>query len=120
MEHSKTWKIELDHGTNWTTLYEIEIFGEINPGSRGDRVTPGEAPFVDGPIRIEVREVIDYRFGDTGCPVDYFDGGYSDKTVGEWLLKQLSEDEITALTEVLLEDWAERQDDILSREWDER
>ncbi len=120
MQHSKKWEVEQDHGSDWYTVYEIEIFGEINPGSKADRITPGEAPFVDGPIRIEVKEAVDYRFGDTGCPLNLIEGGFTEKTVGEWLLKRLSEDEIKSLSEVLLEDWAERQDDILSREWDER
>lgn len=107
MEHSVKTEIELDHGTNWYTVYEAEIFGEINPGSRGDRITPGEDPFLDGPIRIEVREVVDYRFGDTGCPLNLIEGGFSEKFVGEWLKKQLSEKEIADLEEKLLDGWRE-------------
>lgn len=119
MQHSKKWGVEQDHGSDWYTAYEIEIFGEINPGSKGDRITPGEAPFVDGDIRIEVREVVDYRFGDTGCPLNLIEGGFTEQAVGEWLLKQLTEDEIKSLAEVLIDDWDERQSELMCREWDE-
>lgn len=109
MEHSRIWTIEQEHGSDWTTSYGIEIFGEINPGSRGDRVTPGESAFVDGDIRIEVREAVDYRFGDRGVPLDLFEGEVSDAEAGRWLLKQLSEDEIEELKDVLLDHWRDWQ-----------
>ena len=111
MEHSVKTEIELDHGTNWYTVYEAEIFGEINPGGKGDRWNPDEPAFVDGPIRIEVREVVDYRFGDTGCPLNLIEGGFSEKQVGEWLQKQLSEKEIEDLEQKLLDGWNEHMAD---------
>lgn len=111
MEHSFSTTIERRHGTDWYTSYEVEVFGEINPGSRGNYTTPEEPAFVDGDIRIEVREVVDYRFGDKGVPLNLIAGEVNEKAAGEWLLKDHDEEEIESLKEDLLDHWRQRMAD---------
>lgn len=90
----------------WLTLYSFVVRGEVNMGCRDDLVTPGERPFVDGDITIElVENPVDFRFGDSGVLLDLAASDVSFIDAGKWLLSQLSEDEIDALRVCLVEDW---------------
>lgn len=107
MEHSFSTTIERRHGSDWYTSYEVEVFGEVCPGSRGDRITPGEESFVDGDIRIEVRAAVDYRFGDKGVPLNLIAGEVTEKAAGEWLLKDHDEEEIDSIKQDLIDHWCQ-------------
>lgn len=105
IEHMCNWDIELDHGTSWFTQYDVELHGTINLGCRQTWEQPGEPTHVED-FWIIVSDVTDFRFGDSGCPVDLVKGEVDESDAGKWLLAQLSKEEVERLKQILLEDWS--------------
>lgn len=100
---------EVIHHEEWDCHYTLEVHAQINTGSKGDDVTPGEDPFIEeGSLKAKCFSVDDDRFKQVkanASAILIVPAEVTQWEVGSWVLMKMGHFQMEALKEKILERW---------------